>query len=375
MISICDLKRQYQALKSELDQALQGVCASGQFIRGPELEAFEREIANYLEVPYALGLNSGTDALLLALKALGVGPGDEVITTAMSFVATAEAISLAGAEPVFVDILNDGTDNLNPELLAAAIGPRTQAIMPVHLHGYPCDMDPILELAQKHGLKVIEDCAQSIGARYRGRQTGSLGDLGCFSFFPTKNLGAFGDGGLICTHDPELYAQLRMLREHGSKRKNVQEILGFNSRLDAMQAAVLRVKLPHLEDWNRRRRHLAAHYDQLLEGLPVGRPALNAGAETQSVFHHYALRVPAEARASIQSGMKAAGFECLSYYPEALPRQGLYRHKHPVGSFPEAEACADQTLSLPLFPELQEQEQEAIVAQLQHLLTEAMASP
>lgn len=369
MIAITDLSRQYEKLAPQMQQAIEEVCRSGWFIKGPALSRFEAEIADYLGVKFAIGVNSGTDALFLALKAAGIGPGDEVITTAMSFIATAEAISLTGATPVFVDIHADN-DCLRADLLAGALSPRTRAVLPVHLHGYPCEMTAILEFAQAHGLKVIEDCAQSIGARYQGQATGSLGDAGCFSFFPTKNLGCYGDGGLIATNDPALYEQVLVLREHGSKQKNYQDVLGFNSRLDALQAAVLSVKLPYLDGWNQTRRELAAHYDQLLQHLPVRRPPLEISEATYSVFHHYALRVPGD-RNALQAAMKAAGFECLPYYPQALQRQALYAADYPAEACPEAVACADQNLALPLFPELLPAEQIKVVQALEKLLEQA----
>ena len=368
MIAITDLKRQYEAIAAAVMPAIEAVCRSGYFIKGPELSGFETEIAAYLGVRYAVGVNSGTDALFLALKAAGIGPGDEVITSGMSFLATAEAISLTGAKPVFVDI-DPQTDCLLPEALEAAITPRSKALLPVHLHGYPCDMTRIMAIARKHGLRVVEDCAQSIGALWEGKKTGSIGDLGCFSFFPTKNLGCYGDGGLVTTSDDALYAQLLLLREHGSKVKNYQDILGVNSRLDALQAAVLRVKLPLLDGWNRRRRVLAAHYDDLLAAHPeltLRRPPLEAAEGAYSVFHHYALRVPERDR--VMQEMKQRGIECLPYYPQALHRQALYAAHYPAGSLPEAEACAAQCLALPLFPELTEAEQVQIVASLAEVL-------
>lgn len=370
MIAITDLKRQYEALAPDILPVIEAVCRSGWFIKGPELTGFETEVANYLGVKYAIGVNSGTDALFLALKAAGIGPGDEVITTGMSFLATAEAISLTGAEAVFVDI-DAQTDCLRPELLEAALTTRTRVLLPVHLHGYPCDMDPIMQLAQKYSLKVVEDCAQSIGATYKGVKTGAIGDLGCFSFFPTKNLGCYGDGGLITTSDDALYEQLLMLREHGSKHKNYQDILGVNSRLDALQAAVLRVKLPLLDGWNSRRRELAAHYDQLLQDLNVRRPPLEVSELTYSVFHHYALRVPGN-RDKVMQSMKERGYECLPYYPHPLHRQALYAERYPAGALPESEACAAQNLALPLFPELTEAEQVEIVKALGEVLTELL---
>lgn len=366
MIAITDLTRQYEILADEIRPVLEAVCRSGYFIKGPALKEFETKIADYLGVKYAIGVNSGTDALFLALKAAGIGPGDQVITSGMSFLATAEAISLTGAEAVFVDI-DPATDCLRADRIEAAIRPQTKAILPVHLHGYPCEMESILALAAQYQLKVIEDCAQSIGARYQGKMTGSIGDLGCFSFFPTKNLGCYGDGGLVSTSDDQLYEQLLLLREHGCKVKNYQDILGVNSRLDTIQAAVLNVKLPYLDRWNQRRRALAAHYDHLLEDVAVRRPPLEVNQNSYSVFHHYALRVPGD-RDQLIVAMKERGFECLAYYPQALHRQALYAEQYPQGSLPESEACATQTLALPLFPELSEDEQIQIVKHLKELL-------
>lgn len=370
MIQITDLKRQYQALAAELQPVMERVCQSGYFIKGPELAAFESEIAAYLGVPYAVGVNSGTDALVLALKALGIGPGDQVITSGMSFLATAAAISLTGARPVFVDI-DPRSDCLRVDLIEAAITPATRAIMPVHLHGYPCDMQPLKALAEQYDLKIVEDCAQSIGARYQGQMTGSIGDLGCFSFFPTKNLGAFGDGGLVVTASEQHYQQLMLLREYGCEVKNVQQALGTNSRLDALQAAILRVKLPYLEGWNQRRRELAQGYHDLLAELEAAdlglrRPPLEIFADSYSVFHHYALRVPQ--RDWVMAQMKAAGYECLPYYPLALHMQKLYADAYQPEALPESRACAEQTLALPLFPELEPAEQVSIVAQLKACL-------
>lgn len=368
-IPITDLRRQYETLQAEIQPVVQAVLASGIFIKGEPLARFEREMCEYLNVPHAAGVNSGTDALYLALLAAGIGPGDRVITGAMSFLATAEAISLTGAEPVFVDI-QSGPDCLNPAGLAAALDEHTKAIIPVHLHGYPCDMDAIMAFATQHKLLVIEDCAQAIGTVYKGQKVGSIGDAGCFSFFPTKNLGCYGDGGMVVTRHNWLAENLKVLREHGSKVKNYQDRLGVNSRLDTLQAAVLSVKLPHLDRWNARRRELAHHYDTLLSGVPVQRPPLEIGPDTYSTFHHYALLVPH--RDALQQAMAADGFECLPYYPCPLHRQALYAERYPAGSLPEAERSGRDTLALPLFPELTFPEQETIVqafkVHLEHLV-------
>jgi dTDP-4-amino-4,6-dideoxygalactose transaminase len=368
-IPITDLRRQYALLADEVRPAVESVFASGWYIKGPVLQACEKELAAYLGVKYAVGVNSGTDALILALKAAGIGPGDKVITSAMSFAATAEAITRTGAEAVFVDIL-PGTDGLNPAVLKAALQPGVKAILPVHLHGYPCDMPAILAIAQENGLRVIEDCAQAIGAHYQNVRVGAWGDAGCFSFFPTKNLGCYGDGGLISTNSESLYEQLISLREHGMRRKNIQDITGFNSRLDAVQAAILRVKLPYLDGWNARRRDLAAHYNDLLADLPLERPPLEVSEKTYSVFHHYALRIlpDRKRRDQVLALMTEAGFECLSYYPVAQHRQTVYADSWPENSFPEAERAAAMTLALPLFPELEEQEQIEIVNTLKEIL-------
>lgn len=361
-IPITDLSRQFQCLEHDLMPVIHAVCVSGQYIKGPFLKGFEEKIAAYLGVKYAIGVNSGTDALFLALKALGIGPGDQVITTAMSYIATAEAISLTGAEPIFVDILPQ-TGNLDVDQIEALIGPRTRALLPVHLHGYPCDMTRILELAQKYGLRVIEDCAQAIGAEFSGHKLGSLADLGCFSFFPTKNLGCIGDGGLITTQNPDLYEQLLLLREHGCPQKNVQQILGVNSRLDSIQAAVLGVKLDHLDQWNQRRREWASAYDTELAHLPVVRPPLQQESGSVPVFHHYCIQL--NHRDLIQTEMARAGIECLAYYPVPLHRQKLYQHTYRHKTLPHAESYAKNNLALPLFPELTRAELNRIVSTLE----------
>jgi len=366
MLSITDLKRQYAVLAEEIRPAVEAVFASGWYIKGPVVQDCEQKLAAYLGVKYAIGVNSGTDALILALLAAGIGPGDKVITSAMSFTATAEAITRTGAEPIFVDILR-GTDCLDPAGLEKALQPGVKAILPIHLHGYPCDMQAICDFARSHDLKVIEDCAQAIGATYQGRKVGSLGDAGCFSFFPTKNLGCYGDGGLICTDSEAIYERAQGLREHGMRRKNIQDYTGFNSRLDAVQAAVLRVKLPYLDQWNARRRALAAQYDTLLQGVALERPPLEVSEDTYSVFHHYALRVPGD-RDRVQQRMAEAGYECLAYYPVAQHRQAVYAQRWPENTCPEAEEAARSTLAIPLFPELEDAEQVAIVNQLKQIL-------
>src|SRR5690554_750531 len=311
-IPILDLGPEIEQLWDELSAAFQRVMRSGQFIGGPEVQAFEREVADYLGVKHAVGVNSGTDALVIGLRALGVGAGDEVITTPFSFFATAESISNVGATPVFVDV-DERTFNIDPGLIEAAITPRTKAILPVHLYGRPAEMDAILAVAERHGLKVIEDCAQSFGARYRGtRQTGTMGHVGAYSFFPSKNLGAFGDGGLVATDDDHIAEQARMLRAHGSKRKYHNEVLGYNSRLDALQAAFLRVKLPHVDAWNEGRRATARRYGELLADVPgVVTPEIVDG----HVFHQYTVRLLGNDRDQVQKRLSDAGIGTMVYYP------------------------------------------------------------
>ena len=292
-IPMLDLAPQLDELWDEFNAAVQRVLRSTQFVLGEEVAAFEQEVATYLGVKHAVGLNSGTDALVIGLRALGVGPGDEVVTTAFSFFATAEAVSSVGATPVFVDV-DEATFNIDPDKLEAAVTKRTKAILPVHLYGRPAAMTQILKVAQTHGLKVLEDCAQSFGARYYGegdtmpelfgRHTGTLGDVGAFSFYPTKNLGAFGDAGLLVTDDDETAKLARMLRNHGSKERYVNEMLGYNSRLDSLQAALLRVKLPHVDKWNEARFQAAARYNALLRDVcGIITPSLPKGPRVSPV--------------------------------------------------------------------------------------------
>jgi dTDP-4-amino-4,6-dideoxygalactose transaminase len=347
-IPILDLKAQYLAHREEIDSALLSVVADGQFILGPNVRALEQEIAAYVGCQYAIGVASGTDALLLTLAALGVGPGDEIITTPFTFVATASTISHRGAVPVFVDI-DPRTFNLVPEMVEKAVTPRTKAIVAVHLFGQPVEMGPILEIARRHGLKVIEDAAQAIGAEEHGRRVGSFGDAGCFSFYPTKNLGAYGDGGMVTTNDPAVAEKVDILRRQGSKTKYHSEILGFNSRLDEIQAALLRVKLRHLDDWTAGRRRVADRYNELLAGGAVTTPYERPGV--RHVYHQYTIRTPR--RDELQASLKKQGIGTMIYYPIPLHRQELYSDlNYPVGSLPNSEQAGDEVLSLPIYPEL-----------------------
>lgn len=350
-----DLSAQIEALWDELNDAIARVLRSGQFILGPEVAAFEAEAASYLGVKHAIGVNSGTDALVIGLRALGIGPGDEVITTPFSFFATAESISNVGAKPVFVDI-EEASFNLDPTLIEAAITPNTKAIMPVHLYGRPCAMDAILDVAKRHRLKVIEDCAQAFGASYRGRRAGSLGDLGAFSFYPTKNLGAFGDGGLIVTDDDVLAERCRMLRCHGERRRYLSEAFGYNSRLDALQAAILRVKLPHIDAWNAQRREVAARYNDLLSHMPgVITPEITDG----HIFHQYTIRLLEADRNSVQQALAEQGIGTMVYYPVPQDRLPVYAGQYPVN--PVSERLAAQVLSLPIWPSLTAEAQRRVV--------------
>ncbi|MBE3550231.1 MAG: pleiotropic regulatory protein [Brockia lithotrophica] len=345
-IPILDLAPEVEELWEELQAAIVRVLRSGQFILGPEVEAFEREVAEYLGVKHAIGVNSGTDALVLSLRALGIGPGDEVITTPFTFFATAEAIHLVGATPVFVDI-DPESFNLDPNRIEEAITPRTRAILPVHLYGRPADMDAILAIARAHGLKVIEDTAQAFGAVVGGKKAGTLGDVGAFSFFPSKNLGAYGDGGLVATDDDEVAERVRMLRAHGSRRKYVNEMIGYNSRLDALQAAILRIKLPHIDRWNAARRLVARRYNALLEGIPgIVIPDVQEGY----VFHQYTIRVLGGKRDAVRRFLADRGIATMVYYPVPLHRLPVYAT--PSGEFPEAERAASEVLSLPIWPKL-----------------------
>ncbi|WP_243028290.1 DegT/DnrJ/EryC1/StrS family aminotransferase [Thermus albus] len=363
-IPILDLTPEVEELWDHLMAAITRVLRSGQFILGPEVEAFEREVAEYLGVRHAIGVNSGTDALVIGLRALGIGPGDEVITTPFTFFATAEAISLVGATPVFVDI-DPKTFNINPELIPAAITPRTKAILPVHLYGCPADMDPILALAEEHGLKVLEDSAQAFGATYRGRKVGTLGHAGAFSFFPSKNLGAYGDGGLLVTNDDGVAEVARMLRAHGSRRKYHNEMVGYNSRLDALQAAILRVKLPHVDRWNAQRREVASRYNQLLAGIPgVVVPEISEG----HVFHQYTVRILGGRRDEVQKALAEAGIGTMVYYP--VPLHLLPVYGYPEGILPMAEGAAKEALSMPMFPNLSPGLLAKVVQHIKELLLE-----
>lgn len=348
MIPMLDLIPQHAALEAEIWGRIREVFASGRFILGPQVAAFEQEAAAYHGLPFAIGVASGTDALHLALRACGVGVGDEVITTPFTFIASAEAISFTGARPVFVDI-DPETYAIDPGQVEARITPRTKALLPVHLFGCPVDLDRLLEAAKRHRLRLIEDCAQAFGAIWKGRRVGSAGDAGCFSFYPSKNLGGCGDGGMVVTADPEIAESILRLRNHGSRGGYLHDAVGFNSRLDEIQAAILRVKLPRVDDWNAMRREKAVRYRKSLQGLDMGLPDLREG----HVFHQFTIRTSRRER--VRSTLEAAGVSSVVYYPVPLHLQEAYRHLgYRRGDFPESERAASEVLSLPIYPDLED---------------------
>jgi len=363
-IPLLDLVSQYQSIKPEIDAAIQDVLNSGKFILGPHEKAFEQEIADYLGVQHAVGLASGTDALIIALRAAGIGPGDEVIVPAYSFFATAGAVLHVGATPVFVDISAD-TYLIDPSLLSAALSERTRAIIPVHLYGQAADMDRILDFARAQHLVVIEDNAQAFGAEYKGKKTGSLGDLGCLSFFPSKNLGGYGDGGMLVTNDDELAKQARMLRTHGWQKKYFPEILGYNSRLDELQAAILRVKLNYVDSWNAQRRQVASWYDQALTEISIQPPVV--APDQTPVYHLYMVRF--QNRSQVQQALKEAGIASDIYYPQPLhqcqPCVGL---PLPKEGLPISEQASKELLALPLYSEMTIDHVNLVVSTIQKAL-------
>lgn len=349
-IPFVDLKAQYDSIKEEIDGAIAAVLEQTAFIGGSYVKTFEEEFARYCGVDHCVGVANGTDALFIALKALGVGPGDEVITVANSFVATSEAIRMAGAQVVFVDI-DPRTYNIDVNRIEEKITPKTKALLPVHLYGQPADMEPIRSIARKHGLFVVGDAAQAHGAEYRGAPIAKLADITCFSFYPGKNLGAYGDAGALVTDNPEWATTARMWANHGRTKKYDHDFEGVNSRLDGLQAAILSVKLRHLDDWTERRRQVAAWYTEALAGGPVVAPA--ELDHVRAVYHLYVIRVPNSERDVLQEHLKAAGVSTGIHYPIALPQLNAYRYlEHGREEFPNAVNAAQEILSLPMFPEL-----------------------
>jgi dTDP-4-amino-4,6-dideoxygalactose transaminase len=362
-IPIGDLKRQYEAIKPELDEAAARVLASGWYILGAEVRAFEAAFAEFCGVHHAIGVGNGTEALYLAMAALGIGPSDEVITVANAAIYEPLTILQTGAQPVFVDV-DERSYTMEPELLEAAITPRTKAIMPVHLYGRLADMNAIMDVAQRHGLAVIEDCAQSHGAILNGRKAGSIGALGCFSFYPSKNLGALGDGGAIVTDDADLAAKLRRLRQYGwQERYYTTDAGGINSRLDEIQAAFLHVKLGHLTQWNERRRAIARRYNELLADTSLVLPDL---LDERHVFHLYVVRAPERDR--LQSRLRERGIGTVVHYPLPAHLQPVYQGLAAPGSLPITERLAHEVLSLPIYPELTDAEVDAVAAAVREAL-------
>jgi len=358
VIPFVDLKTQYAGIKIEVNAAIQGVLDSCQFTLGSEVVEFEKEFAAYCGSPFGMGVNTGTSALHLALLAADIGPGDEVITVPFTFVASVAAIYYTGATPVFVDI-DPRTFTMDPARLEAAITPRTRAILPVHLYGQMADMDPIIAVARKHGLVIVEDACQAHGAEYRGRRAGSMGDMGCFSFYPGKNLGAYGEGGMVVTGNAEYARKIRMLRDWGAEQKYQHVLKGYNYRLEGIQGAVLRVKLRYLEAWTEARRAAGRRYDRLFAGSPV--PTPEAMAHNRHVYHIYAIRT--SRRQDVQASLLADGVQTGIHYPipvHLLPAYADLGYK--AGQFPHSERAANEVLSLPMYPELTAAMQEKVAA-------------
>jgi dTDP-4-amino-4,6-dideoxygalactose transaminase len=357
-VPLLDLKRQYAPIRDDIDRAIATVIDHGQFILGPEVARLEAEIAAFCVVKHAVGVASGTDALLLALQACGVGSGDEVITSAFSFFSSAGVISRLGARPVFVDIDPD-TFNIDPNRIEKAVTRRTKTIMPIHLFGQCADMDPIMKIADKRGIKVIEDAAQAIGSGYRERNAGSIGAAGCFSFFPTKNLGCAGDGGMIITNDDGIAETVKLLRVHGGRSEYLHEVVGYNSRLDTMQAAILSAKLPHLPEWTEARRKNAARYDRALAGLPLKTPVVREWA--YHIYNQYTIAL--ESRDELKAWLQKKQIGHKVYYPVPFHMQQCFRdlgYSH--GDLPNCERAAETVISIPIFGEMTSAEQDEVIA-------------
>ncbi|MFH1687632.1 MAG: DegT/DnrJ/EryC1/StrS family aminotransferase [bacterium] len=366
-VPLLDLKRQYDYLKPELDQAAIDVLTHGKFILGPEVAQLEERVAAVCGVKYATGVASGTDALLLALRAAGVEPGDEVITTDYSFFATAGVVHRLGAKPVLVDIEPD-TYNIDPNLIEAAITSKTKVIMPVHLYGQVADMDPIMEIARKHNLKVVEDAAQAIGSEYKGRKAGSIGDFGCFSFFPSKNLGAGGDGGMIVTNNEDNYNLTRWLRVHGAKRKYYHDMVGYNSRLATLQAALLLVKLPHLQAWSEKRIVHADIYNKAFAGVSGVAIPVRKEYSTFHIYNQYTFAF--ENRQAVQDKLSEAKIGNVVYYPVPFHRQPCFAYLgYAEDAFPVSNRASEQVLSVPIYPEMTDAEQQEVISTIKAVLS------
>ncbi len=364
-VQFIDFSEQYQTIKDEIDVGLKQVFEKGNFILGQEEKDFENDFAKYCGARYGVGVNSGTDALYLAMASLDIGPGDEVILPTFTFIATALCVSYTGAKPVFVDI-EDTTYNLDPQKVEKAITKKTKVILPVHIYGQSADMEEILKIARKHKIKVVEDAAQAHGASYKNKRIGSLADIACFSFYPTKSLGAFGDGGMIVTDSKEVYEKILMLRDYGRIGRYEHKIKGYNSRLDTVQAVILSAKLKRLDDWNRRRADNAAYYCELLKRMKEIKPPVTKSDRTH-VFQTFAVRV--KNRDKIAEGMKQKGIGVLIHYPIPLHLQEAYQElKCKKGDFPVAEQVADEILSLPMFPHMTKQQIKYVCDSLQELV-------
>lgn len=356
-VPLLDLKAQYLSIREEINDIVKEVLESGNYIMGKYVSDFEKDFAHYCGVKHAIGVANGTDALLLTLDALGIGPGDEVITTPFTFFASAEVISRLGATPVFVDIEPD-TYNINVLELEKAITPKTKAIIPVHIFGQPVNMSKVIEIAEKKNLHIIEDACQAIGSTYKGKKVGSFGKAACFSFFPTKNLGGYGDGGIITTNDDELAQKIRILRVHGSNPKYYHSVVGYNSRLDALQAAMLQVKLKYIDKWNQKRKEKAEIYNRELQLLPLKLPVVKE--DRDSVFHLYIIET--EERDVLLKHLEENGVSSGVYYPVPLHLQEVYNElNYPVGTFPVSEKASKGTMALPLYPELSVDDQQYVI--------------
>jgi Predicted pyridoxal phosphate-dependent enzyme apparently involved in regulation of cell wall biogenesis len=363
-VPFLDLKIQYNAIKEEIALALRNVLDSTAFAGGPFVEKFQKDFASFCRSEFAVGVGSGTDALWVTLMCLGIGKGDEVITTPNTFIATAEAITFCGAKPVFVDI-DEQTYNINPDLLKRAITSKTKAIIPVHLFGQPADMDPIVKIAREHGLFVIEDACQAHGAEYKGRRVGSIGHAGCFSFYPGKNLGAYGEAGAVITNDHELAEKIKRFRDHGQAKKYYHSMIGWNARMDGFQGAVLSVKLKHISEWNEARRKNAKRYNELLAAVEEITMPIEA-EYAKHVYHIYAIRT--KKRDALMSALAEKNISCGIHYPISLHLQDAYRFLgYTQESFPIAEKCAEEFLSLPMFPELTQDQIKMVVAEIKKI--------
>lgn len=360
-VPILDTKRQYESIGNEIEKEVVEVLRSGSYILGKHNKALEEDLAKYTDTKYAVALNSGTDALHLALRALDIGAGDEVITVAFTFVATTEAIGIVGATPVFVDI-NPDTFNMDVTKIEGLVTPKTKAILPVHLYGQPCDMDAIMDIAKRYNLYVIEDCCQAIGATYKGKKVGSFGDIGCFSFYPTKNLGAMGDGGLATTNSEYLKDRMTALRNHGGAVRYYHDEIGVNSRLDEVQAAILRVKFKHIDKWNKLRKEKANTYNKLFAQFPeiITPKELD---DTYCIYHQYTVKI--ENRDDVHKMLQEEGIGAMIYYPVPLHLQKVHSHlSFKEGDLPQTEKCTKLVMSLPMFPEITPEEQSLVAETL-----------